>query len=86
MEPVHKLMVDAVACFEKVLAMLCRGSFSVVPSLSQNGTQFSIALVATVTAADEASMQQRGDDVALERLADSIGVHNGTAVVSFQFE
>jgi hypothetical protein len=86
MEPVHRLMVDAVACIEKVLALICGGPFSVVPSLSQNDAHFSIALVATVTAADEASMQQRGDDVAIERLADSIGVHSGIAEVSFQFE
>jgi hypothetical protein len=79
-------MVNSVACLEKVLALLCSGPFSVVPSLSQNGTQFSIALIATVTAADETSMQERGDDVAIERLADSIGVRSGIAEVSFQFE
>jgi hypothetical protein len=86
MEPVHTLMVNAVDCIEKVLALICSGSFSVVPSLSQNGSHFSIALVASVTTADETLMQQRGDDVAIDRLADSIGVHSRIADVSFQLE
>jgi hypothetical protein len=75
-------MVNTVACFEKVLGLLCGDPFHVasVP------TPGSIALVVTVTDTDEAAMQTRQDDVALERLADSIGKHSGVAQVSFQFE
>jgi hypothetical protein len=86
MEPVHNLLVEAVACFETVLALLCADAFTVASSVSQNGAQFSIALVGSVTARDEASMKDRDDDVALQHLADSIGISSGVAEVSFQLE
>jgi hypothetical protein len=82
MDSVHTLMANAIACFERVLTLLCNDPFHVTGEPSPG----SVALIATVTAADEAAMQMRQDDVALERLADSIGARSGVAQVSFQFE
>jgi hypothetical protein len=86
MDAVHTLMANATECFKQVLSLLCNGQFDIHPAFSENGGQFSIALVVSVTQADEEAMQGRGDDVALETLAHSVGVHSGTAEVSFQFE
>ena len=82
MNPLQKLMVETVACFEEILAMLCSEAFDVNAFPSPGA----IGVIATVTDADEMTMRARQDDVALERLADSIGTQSGIAQVSFQFE
>ena len=82
MNPLHVLMINCVACFEKVLGMLCVDPVTV----TADPTPGSLSLVAVVTEADKAKLENRQDDVALERLADSIGRRSGIAQVSFQLE
>jgi hypothetical protein len=86
MDPVHQLMAKAVACFEELLDLLCADPSSVAAFPSTDGAQASIALIGSVTPTDEVALTSRGDDVALEALAQSIGVQSGIAVVSFQLE
>jgi hypothetical protein len=80
MDPLHLLMVNTVACFEKVLGMLCTDKFNV----AADPTPGSLALIAMVSDADKAALMAEQTDVALEKLADGIGVHSGIAQVSFQ--
>ncbi len=82
MDPLHALMFDTVECFQKMLELLCSQEPHVAPHLSEG----SIALVATVAQADRVTLRRRGDVVALENLADSIGRRSGVATVSIQIE
>jgi hypothetical protein len=82
MDPIHTLMLEAVHCFEKMLSLLCKQEFHVAPYLSQD----SIAIVATVAQEDRTNLRKRGDVVALENLASSMGQQSGIATVSIQVE
>jgi hypothetical protein len=86
MDPIESLTTNVVAAFDNMLELICSGTFQVSPVIDHNGTSVAIGLVGRVTAADEAFIQARGGEAALQNLAKIIGDHSGLATISFQFE
>jgi hypothetical protein len=83
-DPVLQLMQEAVECFEALLALLCKQPAHVTSCHPTISGKTSICLVGQVAADDLGALEDRSDDVALTRLAKSIGDESGIAPVSFQ--